>query len=97
LIIAELVIREVLGGSSSINGMLYIRGNRRDYDSWAALGNEGWAYDDILPYFKKSEDARISWLKDSPYHGQGGYLTVEEYRYYSPIVEDLVAAGQQVG
>ena len=58
-----------------LNYMLYIRGNRRDYDSWAAMGNDGWSYADVLPYFVKSEDNRNPYLANSPYHGTGGYLS----------------------
>lgn len=50
---------KIMGGSSSINGMTYVRGSRQVYDDWATLGNEGWSYDDVLPYFKKSEDNQI--------------------------------------
>lgn len=67
---------KVLGGCSVLNAMLYIRGNRRDYDRWEELGNDGWGYDSVLPYFKKSEDIQIDELKGDFYHGSGGYLTV---------------------
>jgi choline dehydrogenase-like flavoprotein len=49
---------QVMGGSSTLNYMMYIRGNPQDYDDWARMGNEGWSYEDVLPYFKKSEDNR---------------------------------------
>ncbi|XP_063233824.1 glucose dehydrogenase [FAD, quinone]-like [Bacillus rossius redtenbacheri] len=88
---------KVLGGTSAINGMLYVRGNRRDYDNWQRLGNEGWAYDDVLPYFKKSEDMKVDGLRDSPYHGTGGYLSVELFRYYSPLMEFLVRGIEELG
>ncbi|HET9187498.1 MAG TPA: GMC family oxidoreductase N-terminal domain-containing protein [Acidothermaceae bacterium] len=66
---------KTLGGSSSINAMIYIRGQRDDYDNWAALGNEGWSYDEVLPYFRKSEDnSRIV----DEYHGQGGPQAVSD-------------------
>lgn len=71
---------KTLGGSSAINAMLYVRGNRRDYDNWAEMGNPGWSYDDVLDYFKKAEDIRIPELKASPYHGSGGFLSVEYFR-----------------
>jgi hypothetical protein len=58
--------------------MLYVRGNRRDYDSWEQMGNYGWRYDDVLPYFIKSEDNRNPYLAKSSYHGVGGYLTVQD-------------------
>jgi choline dehydrogenase-like flavoprotein len=63
----------VLGGSSSLNAMLYVRGNPIDYDGWAAMGLTGWGYDDVLPYFKKAEDNERG---ASFYHGSGGPLSV---------------------
>jgi glucose 1-dehydrogenase (FAD, quinone) len=86
-----------LGGSSVLNAMLYIRGNRRDYDRWEALGNPGWGYADVLPYFKKAEDMRIRRFKGSPYHGEGGPLSVEHFRYQSPIVKDFLEAAVEMG
>lgn len=88
---------KVIGGSSVLNAMLYIRGNRKDYDRWAELGNEGWSYDEVLPYFKKSEDTKIPSLRNSKYHGTGGYLSVEEFNYFSMITEGLLAAGKELG
>ncbi len=64
-----------LGGSSSINGMIYMRGHRRDFDEWAELGNNGWGYDDLLPYFRKAEHNEN--FKDGKVHGQGGPLNVK--------------------
>ena len=88
---------KVLGGSSVLNYMLYVRGNRRDYDSWAAMGNYGWSYDDVLPYFIKSEDNRNPYLAESPYHGVGGYLTVQEAPYKTPLATAFVEAGIEMG
>ena len=68
---------KVLGGSSSINAMVYIRGNRADYDEWAAGGATGWGYDDLLPYFIRSEDNERG---ASEFHGAGGPLAVTESR-----------------
>jgi len=75
---------KTLGGSSSTNAMLYVRGNKWDYDNWAALGNEGWSYDEILPYFKKSEGNEI--FKDE-LHGQDGPLGVSNANDASNINE----------
>ncbi len=84
----------VLGGSSSINAMIYIRGNRADFDGWADAGCEGWAYADVLPAFKKSEDnARGA----GPYHGAGGPLRVEDPASPSPVSEAFVAAAEDRG
>ena len=66
---------KVLGGTSSINGMVYVRGQHEDYDDWRNLGNAGWGYDDVLPYFRKAEDNRR--IRDE-YHGVGGPLTVSD-------------------
>src|SRR5436190_22071545 len=85
----------MLGGSSSMNAMMYIRGNRSDYDRWAAeLGADGWSYDDVLPYFRRSErNAEI----DNAYHGTSGELHVTSKRWLSPhwprFVESAAALG----
>ena len=85
---------KTLGGSSSINAMVYIRGHRSDYDEWAALGNAGWSYDDVLPYFLRSENNER--LVDA-YHAQGGPLNVADARSPSPFMELCVAAAEQLG
>lgn len=90
----NLPVGRVLGGSSSINGMIYVRGQRQDYDHWAALGNRGWGYEDVLPYFRKSEDqARGA----DAFHGQGGGLGVSDPRFNFPIVDAFIEAAQQAG
>ncbi|KAB0791785.1 hypothetical protein PPYR_03585 [Photinus pyralis] len=88
---------KVLGGCSVLNAMLYVRGNRRDYDRWEELGNPGWGYDSVLPYFKRSEDMRIEDFRGDPLHGTGGYLSVEYYRYKSPLTDSFLQAAQQLG
>lgn len=88
---------KVLGGSSTLNYMLYVRGNRHDYDHWESLGNPGWGYDQVLYYFKKSEDNRNPYLQNSPYHGKGGYLTVQESPWKTPLVVAFVEAGTELG
>ncbi|KAM8720826.1 hypothetical protein ACLKA7_006812 [Drosophila subpalustris] len=88
---------KVLGGCSSINAMMYVRGNRHDYDHWAELGNPGWNYDNILHYFRKAEDMRVPGYERSPYHGHGGPISVERYRSPSPLLEIFMAAATQLG
>ncbi len=85
---------KVLGGSSSINAMVYIRGNRRDYDYWRDLGNEGWGYTDVLPYFKKAENEERG---ASEYHGTGGPLNVSDLRTINPLSRAFVEAGEEAG
>ncbi|XP_053617632.1 glucose dehydrogenase [FAD, quinone]-like [Plodia interpunctella] len=88
---------KVLGGSSVLNAMLYIRGNKRDYDYWATIGNTGWSYKSILPYFLKAEDMRIPAYQSDPYHATGGPLTVEYFKFQQPITEKILEAGSQLG
>ena len=85
---------KVLGGSSSINAMIYIRGHRSDYDQWRDLGNPGWGYADVLPYFKKSENQERG---ASEYHGASGPLCVSDLRTVNPLSEAFVAAGEEAG
>ncbi|MFD6397308.1 GMC family oxidoreductase [Nocardia sp. NPDC060249] len=84
----------MLGGSSSMNAMIYIRGNRADYDAWAAAGAEGWSYDEVLPYFQRAEDNERG--KDA-YHGAGGPLRVSESRSQHTIAGAFVDAAEQAG
>lgn len=84
----------VLGGSSSINAMCYCRGHRKDYDNWQAGGNPGWGFDEVLPYFIKSEDQENG---ASEYHGVGGPLSVQSLRHSNPLSETFIAAAQQAG
>ncbi len=86
---------KVLGGSSSINAMLYVRGNRWDYDHWAALGNAGWAYDDVLPLFRRAEHNEQ--FGADPHHGQGGPLNVTYPRHESPLSQMFIDAAASQG
>jgi len=86
---------KALGGSSSTNAMAYVRGNRADYDEWAALGNEGWSYEEVLPYFKKSEHNEQ--LNDA-FHGQKGPLNVTYAQVFrTPVADAFVAACEEKG
>lgn len=87
---------KALGGTTIINYMIHVRGNRINYDRWAALGNPGWSYKDVLPYFIKSEDARLK-HQDEGYHGKGGYLTVSDVKSRTKSVEAFLEAGKELG
>ncbi|KAH8384995.1 hypothetical protein KR093_004751, partial [Drosophila rubida] len=88
---------KVLGGCSSINAMMYVRGNRHDYDHWAELGNPGWDYDSVLHYFRKAEDMRVPGYERSSYHGHGGPISVERYRSPSPLLDIFMSAAGELG
>jgi choline dehydrogenase len=85
---------KVLGGSSSINGLVYIRGQREDYDQWRQLGNTGWSYDDVLPYFRKAEDQERG---ASEYHGVGGHLKVSDPTEPHPFCDAFISAAENCG
>lgn len=84
---------KTLGGSSSTNAMAYVRGNRADYDAWAELGNKGWGYEEVLPYFIRSEKHQQFEEVDQHYHGKDGLLSVSlPTRFKSPFVDDFIKA-----
>jgi len=85
---------KVLGGSSSINGLLYIRGQHEDYDRWRQHGNHGWGFDDVLPYFKKAEDQQRG---ADDFHGAGGPLPVSELGHPDPLSAAFIAAAAETG
>ena len=85
---------KVLGGSSAINAMVYIRGHKNDYDRWADLGNKGWSYQDVLPYFKKAEHNHNF---DNEWHGQNGPLHVSRPQSDNPFQQRFLDAAQQAG
>ena len=85
---------KTLGGSSSINGLIYIRGQRQDYDHWRQLGNAGWSFEDVLPYFKRAENQERG---GDDYHGADGPLSVSDMRYKSDICDAFIAAAEEIG
>ena len=85
---------KVLGGSSALNGLLYIRGDRHDYDNWKDLGNEGWSYKDVLPYFKKFECQENG---SNEYHGVDGELKVSNLRLKRKIADLFIKASEEIG
>lgn len=85
---------KTLGGSSSLNAMCYIRGQKQDYDRWQAMGAEGWSFEDVLPWFKKSEDF---YGKEDEFHGVDGPLRVEALKHNDPLSQCFVNASSYVG
>ena len=85
---------KVLGGSSSINGLVYIRGQAEDFDHWRQLGNPGWSFADVLPYFRRAEDQERG---ADEFHGTGGPLGVSNLRLRHPICEAFIAAAEAAG
>ncbi len=85
---------KVLGGSSSINGLLYVRGQQGDYDHWRQLGNAGWSWEHVLPYFRKAEHQERG---EDEFHGKGGPLSVSNIRLNHELCEAFIAAGQEAG
>ncbi len=97
---------KVLGGSSAINGMVYVRGQAEDYNIWSQRGNAGWSFEDVLPYFKRAEHAealynRSGWADneklDEDYHGTGGYLNVSDIRTHYEALDKLTEAAESCG
>ena len=85
---------KVLGGSSSINGLIYIRGQKEDFDHWRQLGNVGWSYEDVLPYFRQAEDQQRG---ADAFHGAGGPLAVSDQREPHALCDAFIAAAEQAG
>jgi choline dehydrogenase len=85
---------KTLGGSSSINAMIYMRGHPADYDGWEKLGNEGWSWQDVLPYFKRSEN---NLRGADQFHGVGGPLDVADLRYVHPVTRAVIRSGVEQG
>jgi choline dehydrogenase len=84
----------VIGGSGSVNAMIYLRGHRADFDEWAAAGCDGWSYDDVLPYFKRAEDNERG---ADAFHGVGGPLSVSDSRSMHPLIDVMLEASVQAG
>jgi len=85
---------KTLGGSSSINGLIYIRGQREDYDHWASIGNNGWSYDECLPYFKRSERNQRG---ESEFHGGDGPLSVSDIDARNDLIESFIGGAREIG
>ncbi|XP_025603097.2 glucose dehydrogenase [FAD, quinone]-like [Athalia rosae] len=88
---------KALGGTSTLNYMIHTRGGKLDFDNWAAMGNEGWSYEDVLYYFKKGERFDIPELNNSTWHNRDGYLCVEYVPYHSTLATVYLQAGKEMG
>ncbi|XP_014294780.1 L-sorbose 1-dehydrogenase [Halyomorpha halys] len=87
----------VMGGSSAINYMIYVRGHKENYDEWEKAGNSGWGYKDVLPYFIKAENYSIPSLSSSPLHGKSGPQSVQYARYQSGLARDFIKGSEEIG
>ncbi|KAK8384651.1 hypothetical protein O3P69_014313 [Scylla paramamosain] len=91
-------VGRVLGGSSTLNWMMYVRGNRRDFDNWEAMGNPGWSYAEVLHYFRKSENYLGTRHQATlEFHGRGGPLTVDDKVWAPPLTQAILQAGRELG
>ncbi|KAL6438230.1 hypothetical protein ACFW04_004436 [Cataglyphis niger] len=88
---------KALGGTSTLYYMIHTRGNKLDYDEWASLGNVGWSYADVLPYFKKSERFNVSGIKNSSYHNENGHVCVEHVPHHTKLATTYLEAGRELG
>ncbi len=88
---------KTLGGSSSINGLIFNRGQRMDFDTWAQLGNRGWGYADVLPYFKRMERRLSDGQADPTFRGRDGALTVTDIDWFHPLCEAFIAGAVSLG
>jgi choline dehydrogenase-like flavoprotein len=88
---------KVMGGSSTINYMIYMRGNKKDFNNWSDLGNYGWSYDEVLPYFLKLEDTQVPEYRNSPIRGRNGPVTVTYPPYHTPLADSFLEAGKVFG
>ncbi|XP_046433468.1 glucose dehydrogenase [FAD, quinone]-like [Neodiprion fabricii] len=86
-----------LGGNTAHNGMIYLRGYKQDYDEWASMGNEGWSWEEVMPFFLKSEDNGEIERVGSEYHSTGGPLSVERFPYIPSFSQSIIAAGIEAG
>lgn len=88
---------KALGGTSTINGMLYMRGNKKNFEEWQKVGNTGWGYSDVLKYFKKSENMQVEALRKSPYHAVNGLLNVDHASYSTGLNSTFFEAAGELG